>query len=57
MKKPVHDEIDSLLDPNLFTGRSAEIVERYLSPNGPVQAKLDKYKDFITSAKTAELHV
>ncbi|KAL1997320.1 hypothetical protein VTN49DRAFT_3922 [Thermomyces lanuginosus] len=55
--KPVHDEIDSLLDPNLFTGRSAEIVERYLSPNGPVQAKLDKYKDFITSAKTAELHV
>ncbi|KAL9075317.1 MAG: hypothetical protein Q9161_001694 [Pseudevernia consocians] len=35
-QKPVWDELDPLLDPKLFIGRSAEIVERYVGPDGPV---------------------
>ena len=50
-------EVDSLLDPRLFIGRSPEIVERYTGPNGVVEGKLEKYKAYIESSTTAELSV
>lgn len=50
-------EVDDLLDPKLFIGRSPEIVERYAGPNGTVQEKLEKYKVYIESSTTAELSV
>lgn len=50
-------EVDSLLDPKLFIGRSPEIVERYTGPNGVVEGKLEKYQAYIESSKTAELSV
>ncbi len=56
-QKPVWDEIDDLLDPKLFIGRSSEIVERYAGPNGVVDKKLEKYKGYIASSATAELLV
>ncbi|KAG7006462.1 adenylosuccinate lyase [Physcia stellaris] len=34
--EPILDDLDALLDPKLFIGRSAEIVERYLGADGPV---------------------
>jgi len=46
-----------LLDPKLFIGRSAEIVERYVGPGGPVTGKLEKYRDYIVSTATATLSV
>lgn len=46
-----------MLDAKLFTGRSAEIVERYVGPGGPVENKLDKYKNYVESTATAELNV
>ncbi|KAM5448374.1 adenylosuccinase ade13 [Microsporum audouinii] len=55
--KPVWGEIDGLLDPKLFIGRSPEIVERYAGPGGPVEKKLEKYKDYIMTTATAELSV
>ncbi|KAL2221507.1 adenylosuccinate lyase [Thermoascus aurantiacus ATCC 26904] len=55
--KPVWDEIDGMLDPKLFIGRSPEIVERYCGPNGAVEKKLEKYKEYIASTATAELSV
>ncbi|KAI9772448.1 MAG: adenylosuccinase ade13 [Geoglossum simile] len=55
--KPVWGEIDSLLDPKLFIGRSPEIVERYAGPNGVVDKKLEKYKSYVESSATAQLSV
>ncbi|KAF2837579.1 adenylosuccinate lyase [Patellaria atrata CBS 101060] len=55
--KPIWDDIDDLLDAKLFIGRSAEIVERYAGSNGVVDGKLEKYKGYITSTVTAQLHV
>lgn len=56
-QKPVWGEIDGLLDPKLFIGRSPEIVERYAGAGGPVEKKLEKYKEYIMSTATAELSV
>ncbi|WYZ40546.1 hypothetical protein EsH8_IV_000887 [Colletotrichum jinshuiense] len=55
--KPVWGEIDSLLDPKLFTGRSAEMVERYCGKSGPVQEQLKRYAEYISKSGAAELNV
>jgi adenylosuccinate lyase len=55
--KPVWGEVDSLLDPKLFTGRSAEMVQKYCGEGGPVQEKLAPYADHIKAAGTAQLSV
>lgn len=46
-----------MLDPKLFIGRSAEIVERYCGSGGPLERKLEKYKEYIDSTATATLAV
>ena len=56
-QKPIWDELDCLLDPKLFIGRSAEIVERYFRTDGPVTGKLEKYRDFIVSTAPVTLPV
>lgn len=55
--KPVHAELDAMLDPALFTGCSQSIVERYCGPDGTVEKALAPYKEHIASAATAELSV
>jgi len=55
--KPVWPEIDSMLKPELYIGRSPEIVERYCGPGGPVEKKLAGYMDYIKGSTTAELNV
>ncbi|KAI1813747.1 L-Aspartase-like protein [Poronia punctata] len=55
--KPIWGELDSMLDPKLYTGRSVEIVERYCDIGGPVDMKLVPYMKFITETNTAELSV
>ncbi|KAL8929698.1 MAG: hypothetical protein Q9172_000377 [Xanthocarpia lactea] len=55
--KPIWDELDGMLDPKLFIGRSAEIVERYCGSGTTLMGKLDKYKDYIDSTATATLAV
>ncbi|KAF3342859.1 hypothetical protein VD0002_g2727 [Verticillium dahliae] len=55
--KPVWNEIDDMLKPELFTGRSAEIVERYFGPEGPVAQKLAPYKEYIAKTKPVQLSV
>lgn len=55
--KPVWEEIDSLLDPKLFVGRSAEMVERYCGKGGAVEEKLRPYMDRVTKVGTAQLNV
>lgn len=55
--KPVWDDIDSLLDPKLFIGRSVEMVEKYCGKGGPVEEKLAPYMDYITKAGTVQLNI
>jgi adenylosuccinate lyase len=50
-------EVDSLLDPNLFIGRSVEQAERYAGLSGVVDKKLEKYEGYVVSGATAELLV
>ncbi|KAI4219059.1 MAG: hypothetical protein LQ349_008469 [Xanthoria aureola] len=55
--KPIWDELDGMLDPKLFIGRSAEIVEKYCGSGGPLERKLETYKDYIDTTATATLAV
>ncbi|KZL86800.1 adenylosuccinate lyase, partial [Colletotrichum incanum] len=55
--KPVWGDIDALLDPKLFTGRSAEMVERYCGQNGPVQEQIKPYAEYIKKTGATELNV
>ncbi|RWA06321.1 hypothetical protein EKO27_g8786 [Xylaria grammica] len=55
--KPIWDELDGMLDPKLYTGRSVDIVERYCGVGGPVEIKLVPYMKYITETSTAELSV
>lgn len=41
--KPIHEELEQLLDPTKFTGRSVQQVERFTGPGGEVQQALEKY--------------
>lgn len=54
---PVHDILDEVLDPALYTGRSGIIVERLCGPGGKVEAALAPYTEKISNAGSAELHV
>lgn len=56
-QKPIWDELDGMLDPKLFIGRSAEIVEKYCGSGGPLERKLETYKDYIDTTATATLAV
>ncbi|GKT53291.1 adenylosuccinate lyase [Colletotrichum tofieldiae] len=55
--KPVWDDIDALLDPKLFIGRSVEMVERYCGQNGPVQEQIKPYAEYIKKTGATELSV
>ena len=55
--KPVWDEIDAMLDPKLFIGRSVEIVEKYCGKSGLVREKLVPYMDYITQTSTVQLNI
>lgn len=51
---PIHADIDSVLDPALYTGRSAVIAERMCAE---AEEKIAKYRNYLEKAKTAELNV
>lgn len=49
---PIHADLDSVLDPALYTGRSAIITERMCEIAGE---KLAKYGEYLNKAKTVEM--
>ena len=53
--EPIKDDIDSMLDPKNFIGRSPEQVVRYCEDGGPVQKALGPYKKHIDNSKAVEL--
>ncbi|KAI9150114.1 Adenylosuccinate lyase [Paramyrothecium foliicola] len=55
--KPIWNDLDGMLDATLYTGRSAEIVEKYCGPGGAVEKALAPYKEYIEGSSTAELNV
>ncbi|KAI1473250.1 adenylosuccinate lyase [Daldinia caldariorum] len=55
--KDIWDEIDAMLDPKLYTGRSTTIVDRYCGKGGEVEKKLEPYREYISKAETAQLNL
>lgn len=55
--KPIWGELDDMLRPELYIGRSVEIVERFCGDNGVLAEKIKPYKSIIDKAATAELSV
>ncbi|KAI4868031.1 adenylosuccinate lyase [Hypoxylon rubiginosum] len=55
--KPVWDELDEMMDPKLYIGRSAAIVEKFCGQGSIVEQRLLPYKSYISKAGTAELNV
>ncbi|KAI8666378.1 Adenylosuccinate lyase [Fusarium keratoplasticum] len=55
--KPIWGELDNMLKAELYTGRSAEIVDKYCGPGGPVEKRLAPYQKHIQESTTAQLNV
>ncbi|OAR05005.1 hypothetical protein LLEC1_02753 [Akanthomyces lecanii] len=55
--KPIWGELDGMLKAELYTGRSADIVDKYCGPGGPVDKALTPYREYIKGAATTELSV
>ncbi|KAM3539269.1 hypothetical protein ARSEF1564_007802 [Beauveria bassiana] len=55
--QPIWGELDGMLKAELYTGRSAEIVDKYCGPGGAVDKALAPYREYIKGAATTELSV
>ncbi|KAM0520805.1 hypothetical protein ACHAPE_003206 [Trichoderma viride] len=55
--KPIWGELDGMMKPELYVGRSVEIVERYCGAGGPVEKLLAPYKEYLAQSTTAQLNV
>ncbi|KAH8712374.1 Adenylosuccinate lyase [Beauveria bassiana] len=55
--EPIWGELDGMLKAELYTGRSAEIVDKYCGPGGAVDKALAPYREYIKGAATTELSV
>jgi adenylosuccinate lyase len=53
--KPILPELQALIDPSTFTGRSEQIVEELVSSK--VATALEKYAEALAEVKDAELKV
>ncbi|KAK7416780.1 adenylosuccinase ade13 [Neonectria punicea] len=49
---PIHADLDAMLDPSLYTGRSAVITERMCAV---AEEKLARYSDYLGKAETVQL--
>lgn len=46
-----------MLQPELYIGRSIEIVDKYCGPGGVVEKALAPYQEYISKSTTAQLNV
>ncbi|KAM3079609.1 adenylosuccinase ade13 [Clarireedia jacksonii] len=53
--RPLWDDLDNLLDPKNFIGRSVHSVEVFCGPGGEVEAALEPFRKAIESSQTVEL--
>ena len=54
---PIWGELDDMLKPELYTGRSPVIVERFCGKGGVLEEKVKPYKEAIEKSAKAELNV
>lgn len=52
---PIWSELDALIDPKSFIGRSSEQVEKFAS--NEVDTALQQYQEVLKTVEKAELHV
>lgn len=55
--KPIWGELDGTLRPELYIGRSVEIVERFCGAGGVLDGKIKPYRAFVEKSVTTELNV
>ena len=55
--EPIWENLDDMLMPELYIGRSVEIVERFCGTGGVLERKIKQYKVSIDQSSVAELHV
>ncbi|KAG5971763.1 hypothetical protein E4U55_001092 [Claviceps digitariae] len=55
--KPIWGDLDSMLQPELYIGRSIEIVDKYCGAGGVVEKALAPYQQYISKSTTAQLNV
>lgn len=55
--QPIWADIDDMLRPELYIGRSVDIVDRYCGPGGILEQKTQPYKAIFEKAPTTELNV
>lgn len=55
--QPIWSELDAMMKPELYIGRSAEIVERYCGVEGVAEKKIQRYRAIFEKSATTELNV
>lgn len=55
--EPIVDQLDSLLDPKAYVGRSPQQVSRFTGPGGEVQKALEKYEGQLKQRVAVNLKV
>jgi adenylosuccinate lyase len=55
--KPIWGELNQMMKPEIYVGRSMQIVEQYCGPNGPVDKALAPYQKYIPGSATPEMNI
>ncbi|EGX91631.1 adenylosuccinate lyase [Cordyceps militaris CM01] len=55
--QPIWADLDNMLRPELYIGRSVEIVDRYCGLEGVAERKIQKYRAVFEKSATTELNV
>ena len=55
--RPIWPDLDNMMRPELYVGRSSQIVDKFCGPGGKLEKKLEPYQAAIEGAKPAELNV
>lgn len=55
--EPIHDQLDDLLDPEAYIGRSPQQVEKFTGPGGEVEKVLEKYQGALKERGKVDLKV
>ena len=55
--KPIWGDLGSMMQPELYIGRSVQIVEKYCGAGGAVERALAPYQQYIARSATAQLNV
>jgi adenylosuccinate lyase len=55
--KPIWGDLDTMMEPKLYIGRSDQIVAKYCGAGGPVEKALAPYQQYITTTAAAQLNV